>query len=407
MNAGLLPLVKNGWLWPRTGYERWTCIGPMMPGRDPVEMLADCLATAFDAKIGELVKEFRGSDDALRYWLRERRGRAADIAFLLAIDQFEELFTIAKENEKQRFQCLLAAALMDPDCPLFIISTIRADFLDRYEDIRELAEARNHPFKQWTLLPIGPGGLREVIEEPARLAGLKVHEVKGLLLEQARDEPGALPLVENALEWLWNNRTDNRLCEQRFRDAGGLAGILSHSADELLAALSEEDRTRALELLFQLVKVDVEGVRHARQPLPMEDAIEAAGGGERGCALLDRLAGRRVPGSTSGPVRLITITDEGRWVNLIYETLIRSKGPGEEGKPQPYWPTLRNYIEQHKERAALRERLRSDMRAWLENDKAPGFQWSHERVRELHRVMQRPGPKFELEFGGTQVPRAD
>lgn len=32
MNAGLLPLVDQGWLWPRTGFEHWRRICPMMPG---------------------------------------------------------------------------------------------------------------------------------------------------------------------------------------------------------------------------------------------------------------------------------------------------------------------------------------------------------------------------------------
>jgi formylglycine-generating enzyme required for sulfatase activity len=58
---------------------------------------------------------------------------------------------------------------------------------------------------------------------------------------------------------------------------------------------------------------------------------------------------------------------------------------------------LWDYIEQHKERAAWRERLRLDMQTWLENRKAPGFQWSHERVRELHKMMQKPGPRFDLD----------
>ena len=44
MNAGLLPLVDQGWLWPRTKYERWRRIGPMMPGEHSVTMLAECRA---------------------------------------------------------------------------------------------------------------------------------------------------------------------------------------------------------------------------------------------------------------------------------------------------------------------------------------------------------------------------
>jgi hypothetical protein len=72
MQAGLLPLIDQGWLWPRTGYECWRRIGTIMPGQRPVEMLAE------------------------RYRLRERKEE--DTAFLLAVDQFEELFTFSNAS---------------------------------------------------------------------------------------------------------------------------------------------------------------------------------------------------------------------------------------------------------------------------------------------------------------------
>ena len=98
------------------------------------------------------------------------------------------------------------------------------------------------------------------------------------MVAEARDEPGALPLVENALHWLWEQRTDGRLSGRLLNDHGGLAGILSQSADDLLAA-SAQQRDRALELLFRLVKVDPEGRRHTRQRMPLADAVAVAGGG--------------------------------------------------------------------------------------------------------------------------------
>ena len=200
--------------------------------------------------------------------------------------------------------------------------------------------------------------------------------------------------------WLWEMRTadDNRLSGRLFTKHGGLAGILSRSADDLLSNLAPDQQARALALLFRLVRVDPEGSRHARRRLPFADAVDAAGGGQPGRALVNRLAGERAldPGRAEAPVRLITITDKGRWVNLIHETLIRSRVTDAEGLPQPYWPILWHYIESNKERAAWRERLQGDMSTWVEKNRTPGLQWSHERVRELYRVMRGPGPRFEL-----------
>jgi hypothetical protein len=132
---------------------------------------------------------------------------------------------------------------------------------------------------------------------------------------------------------------------------GGLAGILSRSASDLLDSLGERQRTRALELLCRLVRVDPEGSRHARQRIRLDEAVTVAGGNEAGRAVVNRLSGQRRAdgGPGDGPLRLITVTgnteagtDSGndRWVNLIHETLIRSKGLDAAGKPQRYWRTL-------------------------------------------------------------------
>jgi hypothetical protein len=155
----------------------------------------------------------------------------------------------------------------------------------------------------------------------------------------AQGEAGALPLVENALDWLWERREGNRFSGRKYTAQDRLAGILSGSADDLLRGLDGGRRERALELLFSLVKVDPEGSQHTRRRIPHEEAEAIAGGGELGRDLVDLLSGRRDPdgGGQAGPLRLITVTEEAagaersgqnhHLVNLIHETLIRSKGP--------------------------------------------------------------------------------
>ncbi|AGA91583.1 hypothetical protein Thimo_2883 [Thioflavicoccus mobilis 8321] len=374
MNAGLLPLIDQGWLWPRTGIAHWLRIGPWMPGQHPIGMLAESLtrfareALEEPAEMAQVRTLLEKNDSGLADWLRGRK--RDDSAFLLAIDQFEELFTFADERERRSLDRLLATALADDDCPLFLISTVRADFLDRFgEQLPALAGMRNRRGKDWLLPPIGGEGLREVIEGPARLAGLTVSEVCDAIINDARNEPGALPLVENALHWLWERRDGARLSGRVYFDQGQLAGILSRNADDLLDSLGRNGRQAALELLFELVKVDPESRQHTRRRIAREEAERSAGGGQQGRDLVDILSGCRnleVP-HTTGSLRLITVTEEGAngqgpvqshsWINLIHETLIRTKGLDPEGRPQPYWPTLWDYIEANKERGPERERL--------------------------------------------------
>ena len=398
MNAGMLPLVKQGWLWARTGFEHWQLIGPMMPGEHPVAMLAENLSRAFSVEMAAVRKCLEENERGLADWLRGRKQE--DTAFLLAIDQFEELFTFADPDERARFDRLLATALADADCPLFVLSTVRADFLDRFDDLPRLVALRNRMGQAWTLPSINAAGLREVIAGPARLAGLDVTAVQEAMVAEARDEPGALPLVENALYWLWEKREGNRLSGQLFNDQGGLAGILSHSADDLLKSLGKQ-REQALELLFRLVKVDPEGRRHTRRRMPLAEAVALAGGREPGRDLVNRLAGERSrdDGEARGPLRLITVTDETstdktRWVSLIHETLIRGRGGASDGRPQPYWLTLWNYIDENKERAALYEHLQLLAREWKE------------RRTRLSRAFGLAGPTEIYKFRGLAVPES-
>ncbi len=74
MNAGLLPLIDEGWLCRQTGFDRWVRIGPMMPGDKPVRMLAEHLATAFSEEMADVRRRLASGDDlALADWLRGRK----------------------------------------------------------------------------------------------------------------------------------------------------------------------------------------------------------------------------------------------------------------------------------------------------------------------------------------------
>jgi len=64
--------------------------------------------------------------------------------------------------------------------------------------------------------------------------------VRSAIIADAKNEPGALPLVVNALAWLWELREDDRLCGQLFNNQGGLAGIRSANADRLLDSLGKD-----------------------------------------------------------------------------------------------------------------------------------------------------------------------
>jgi hypothetical protein len=374
VRAGMLPMIERGALWARTGFDRWQVLGPMLPGTNPLAALAEVMERGLigdETKRDSLTLEgkFKANAESLARRVRDRREDRT--AYLLVIDQFEELFTFAEDEPRKHFDTGLAHALQDPQCPLFVISTVRLDFLDRFERVPKLLEVHNSEKGAQTILPtITERGLREVIEGPARLAGLDVSPVTAAILADARDEIGALPLVENALTTLWNdpNRPPGRLSGEKYAEAGGLAGMLASQADSLLQQVGREipkGRHKALKLLLHLTRVSDQG-RHSRQRISLEQAVEVAGQGkpEQGDRLIQLLSGQRdaeapVPG-THGGLRLVTISGEPavnqpdgkgsangqasngrrtktgndsaaeRYVDLIHETLVRARSKDEK-----------------------------------------------------------------------------
>ncbi|SET52496.1 Formylglycine-generating enzyme, required for sulfatase activity, contains SUMF1/FGE domain [Nitrosomonas marina] len=379
VRAGMLPMIEQGALWARTGFDQWTIIGPMMPGKTPLAKLAETLEQGLVDNPAERdslrrLKRFEDDPRALAFAIKDFKRADTKTAFLLIIDQFEELFTFADEDSRKQFDALLTNALQDPECPLFLINTIRADFLDRFERLPSLQALYNSHCKRFFLPNISEQGMREVIEQRAHLAGLDVSEIMTVMLEDAKNESGVLPLIENALLTLWQHRKGNRLSGDFYRQKNGLAGMLSTQADMLLEKIdkgSAKGKQGALELLLRLTRINDDG-RHTRQRVTREEAIYVAGNGnlELGEHILMMLSGGRNADDSigqQGALRLVTVNQENDqyYVDLIHETLIRARSKDEKnGKLIGYWPTLYNYVEKNHNRELYRQQIKFKSNQW-------------------------------------------
>jgi formylglycine-generating enzyme required for sulfatase activity len=383
VNAGMLPMIEQGSLWARTGFEQWRLLGPMMPGKDPINKLAETLEQGLindpsRRDIATREERLRAKESELASTLKNFKQPGA--AFLLVVDQFEELFTLAEEASRQQFEALLANALQDSECPLFLISTVRADFLDRFESLKSLQAIYNRQCKRYFLPLVTEQSLREIIEQPARLAGLDVSEITTAMLNDAQDELGALPLVENALLFLWQQRKNSRLSGEDYRQQGGIAGMLSSQADTLLNRIDRavpKGKQAALELLLRLTRIHEEG-RHTRQRISRREAVFVAGNGNdpHGEKVLRLLSGEHPDTLNTGHydvLRLITLSQEQeqeqeQYVDLIHETLIRPRSQDKKtGQGIGYWPTLYDYIEENRHRDIYRQQLKYETEQWQQS----------------------------------------
>jgi eukaryotic-like serine/threonine-protein kinase len=319
VRAGLIPSVRQGWLEEQRRPGEWLVLD-MRPGRDPVEALAATLERALarpgaPATLKSHLDELRRPDavdpGALRYLLKV--ALPDHTRLLLLLDQLEEVFTLTRTPaSRERLDALLAVALDDADCPLYLVTTIRSDFMMRFPELPRLQGLLDDRVKRYFLKPMGEAALREVVGPPAQLARLRWSEkgLPGRIVEDALPAgDGALPLVANLLRLLWDRsekRRDGVLSADDYRDLGGVGGALAKSADRLLASLGPDGRQRARKLLLALVTRSLDS-EPTRRTITREMALREAGGPQRRSSLASRedarpTAARRRGSSPSGPL---------------------------------------------------------------------------------------------------------
>jgi hypothetical protein len=269
---------------------------------------------------------------------------APDAQILLGIDQGEELFTVAEPEEKQGFLAVLGAALSQP-LPLQAVMTIRADAMGELQKEAALVNR----FETQPLGPLPMERYREIIEGPARVAGLKVEE--SLVARAIRDTEteDALPLLAFALRELYDHYGgDGLLAEAEYQALGDVASGLTplenavrRRADRVFADhRPTEEETRAVREAFvpAMVRVNQEG-SFTRRATRWEDLPPAAR------PLLQELVAARllVRRQAEG---------EGSTLEVAHEALLRA------------WPLLRGWLEQSREFLLGRQQLEEDLAQW-------------------------------------------
>jgi DNA-binding SARP family transcriptional activator len=278
VKAGLVPALRRGAL---PGADKWFVLG-MVPGAHPFEELETALLRIAVNPPASLLDQLQDGERGL---LRAvRRVLPSDGELLLIIDQFEELFTLVADREvTARFLNGLIAAISDPRSPLRVVATLRADFYDRpllHSGLSEVMQQRTE-----VVIPMTADELVRAIERPAAQVGVVVQpELVAALVAEVNEQPGALPLLQYTLSELFEERADDRLTLDAYRQLGGIGGALAQRADAVYDALDAPGQTAARALFSRLVTLG-EGVEDTRRRVLLSEieTLEYAGGqGGRG-----------------------------------------------------------------------------------------------------------------------------
>ena len=215
MGAGLLPSLRAGLL---PGSEHWRSI-VFRPGEHPLAELA--AAVAPDVPASEAGQVLEAAIDAV----------GLDGRLIVAIDQFEEVFTLCADGDEQAafIQAITRAATRWPERIVFVI-TIRVDLYGRCAPFRELAELLTG--NRVLVPPMTRDELRRAIELPARRTRVRVESaLTDALVAEVAEEPGGLPLLSAALVELWQGREEGWLRIDAYERTGGVRGAVARLAE--------------------------------------------------------------------------------------------------------------------------------------------------------------------------------
>ena len=359
LRAGLIPRLREGAL---EGSDQWP-IAICVPGSNPLESLTQAVlatnATPSNCTANDSLTEAKNSaresltdastlDRLARHVLGESAPGKRLVVF---VDQFEEIVTLADRETRDAFVGNLLHSAQIIGGPVIILIALRADCY---------GECLRHPSLATAILkhqslvgPLTDDELRQAIERPAQIVGCELEAgLVELLINDAKGQPGALPLLQAVMAELWERRNGRRLTVEAYQSIGGLTSVLSRRASEVLDGFDEKDRSLCRWIFLRLVKVG-EGTDDTRSRSPLTELIPVSESPDRVKALVQKLT----------DARLVTVEQfEGiETVEIAHDALIKN------------WDVLRSWIESERSVLRIQHRLAEAAGQWEAHSRDPSY----------------------------------
>ncbi len=373
VRAGLLPLLEER---PVEGIARWYTFSVRPSDVDkgaPEAGILGCLAARILAALPggarfalpapQLAEALRAEPAAaaarIETYLAAQAASqeipAEQVRLLIYVDQLEEIFTLAPLGaQADALLQAMAALAMLPS--VWVVATLRSDFMHRLESHLQIMEllGRRPPY---TLLSARGDELSDMIRGAASAAGLDFEERDGIsldreILREASANPESLPLLQYALQQLYERREGKTLLWEVYkpsgREDGGLRSSLIDVAEGLVRASGADADAVFRRVMRELTSVSEDGSA-TRRYAPLEGF--PVGSPER--ALIDGLVAARLA--------VTDLRDTGPVVCLAHEALLQS------------WPRVAIWLQQESALLRLRDELQRDAHAWDSHARSDGW----------------------------------
>jgi hypothetical protein len=403
IRSGLIPSLHSGSM--VSAGSSWR-IAMLRPGENPIAHLAAALNAA--GALGTDDPELAGTN-AVMLDATLRRGdlglvdavRQAGVPpadnLLIVVDQFEELFRFRRSrqadsrDEAIAFVRLLLSAAEQTGAPIYVVLTMRSDFIGDCMEFPGLPEAVNNG--QYLVPRMTRDELRSAIRGPVAVGGGTIAPRLVLrLLNEVGDDQDQLPVLQHALMRTWDHWARNRqpgaaIDMADYEAIGTMRAALSRHAEEAYEDTGSDGGRRIAEQLFKALTDTVSDPRGVRRPTSIAELAAICEAPERDViAVVDVF--RRPGRSFVMPPSAVPLTARSI-VDLSHESLMRC------------WERLIAWAEEERAAAAVYVRLSQSASwfdagaagLWRDPELALGLRWKRD-----NRPTRAWGSRYDAAF---------
>lgn len=363
VKSGLIPALHSGFM--AGAGSNWK-ICTFRPGNNPIGNMAKALAQK-----NVLYNNFESDDDEYTYasinesTLRRSSQGLVEVYkqsgidtknnLLILVDQFEEIFRFsrlekdAKEGKRDSiaFINLLLKASEQKELPIYVVFTMRSDFLGDCTEFRGLPEAINEG--QYLVPRMTREERRDAITGPVAVGGATISpRLLNQLLNDVGDNPDQLPILQHALMRTWDvwkqkANPDAPIDLEEYEETGTMSQALSQHAEEAFHELDSDRKKEICESLFKALTDRGSDARGIRRPTKLAEICKLANATPK--EVIEIIEVFRMPGrSFLMPPSTIAIHEE-TIIDISHESLMRC------------WSRLINWVEEENQSAEIYLRL--------------------------------------------------
>ncbi|MBD2360920.1 caspase family protein [Anabaena minutissima FACHB-250] len=389
VQAGVMAQLRRGK--QLLGSQGWW-IRSFRPGTNPLETLSRRMVdSGTEREKTYQQKQLEGllyqGVEGLVYWVNQR----PEPMVVLVVDQFEELFTLAASEDRQRFLEIVLGTLARVSERFKLIITLRADFIAPCLEVGKLAQLLQ---QSSILLPpcLTKEEYRRIIIHPAEQVGLTIEpELVEVLLQELNYSPGYLPLLEFVLEQLWEYRENGVISLQAYQQhLGGIKGALEKKAQAVYESLDPEAQECARWIFLALTQLG-EGTEDTRRRVGKSELIV----NKYPVALVERTlqilttakfvvvngtgdwgqgAGGRGQGGGFAFTPYSALLTPSVTIEVAHEIIIR------------HWSTLRWWLEENRSRLRSHRQIEQAATLWKQHDCQADFLLQGVRLAEAEEI---------------------